>query len=379
MTEPVTPPHLTPSDLANNERAVAYYNEHGCDTVEKAFYLANILHTDRCVAEAARVYHIGYDLHSKSPDQHPGAHILLHVSLLCQLKAGLPLDPADMDALRSLSLPLYNYILGIQTAWTTGDLIKAARIMGNCYDEFHTGEECDRLYLEVMNRLYTEQMRNGVADSRVPGALIPRKIFMYWDKETPDEVERNFEYHRNLKGIEVKTFNQEEAAQWLYDVYGVEARNLFLSTRHPAEAADFLRAHVIQKLGGWWLDADIRIRSEEVFFERLSHHHSHVFLLTHDSVVHNDFFGSVSNSPILEDVLLSLYRNCYLHPGLYIPYKTGPGVFERALNRTFHADFMRVRPIPSMIVYDNHVFSEIIEELHVDYKFQGKSWHAVSN
>ena len=380
MTEPATQaPQLTPSDLANNERAIAYYNEHGCDTVDKAFVLANILHTDRCVAEAARVYHIGYELHSKSPHQQPGQHILLHVSLLCQLKAGQQPSQEDMDALKGLSLPLYNYILGIQTAWASGDLVKAARIMGNCYDEFHTGEECDRLYLEVMNRLYREQMSNGVADPRLPNALIPRKVYLYWDNETPDEVERNFEYHRNLPGIEVKTFNQAEAAEWLYDVYGVEARNLFLSMRHPAEAADFLRAHVIQKLGGWWLDADIRIRSEDVFFNRLSQHHSHVFLLTHDSVVHNDFFGSVANSPILEDVLLSLYRNCYLFAGLYIPYKTGPGVFERALNRTFHADFTRVRPIPSMMVYDHTVFADVIEELHVDYKFQGKSWHAVSN
>ncbi|GBQ23800.1 hypothetical protein AA0472_1222 [Acetobacter estunensis NRIC 0472] len=379
MSDTVQSPQLSPSDLANNERAIAYYNEHGCGTVEAAFHLANILHTDRCVAEAARVYHIGYELHSKSPDQHPGAHILLHVSLLCQLKAGLPLSDEDMEALKGLSIPLYNYIAGIRTAWNTGDLVKATRMMGNCYDEFHTGEECDRLYLEVVNRLYQEQMHNGVADARVPSTLIPRKIYMYWDNETPEEVERNFEYHRSLKGLEVKTFNQAEAAQWLYEVYGVEARNLFMGMRHPAEAADFLRVHVIQALGGWWLDADIRIRSEEVFFGRLSQHHSHVFLLTHDCVVHNDFFGSVANSPILGDVLLSLYRNCYLFPSLYIPYKTGPGPFERGLNRTFHADFNRTRALPSMITYDNHVFSEVIEELHVEYKFQGKSWHGVSN
>lgn len=379
MSETASVAHeLTPSDLANNERAIAYYNEHGCDTVDKAFVLANILHTDRCVSEAARVYHIGYELHSKSPHQQPGAHILLHVSLLCQLKAGQTPSQEDMDAMRDLSVPLYNYIVGIQTAWSTGDLVKAARIMGNCYDEFHTGEECDRLYLEVMNRLYHDQMKNGIADPRQPGPAIPRRIFFYWDKDVPDEVERNFEYHRSLQGLEIKVFSQEEGAQWLYEVYGAEARNLFLSMRHPAEAADFLRVHVIQKLGGWWLDADIRLRSEEIFFDRLSQHHSHVFLLTHDSVVHNDFFGSVANSPVLEDALLSLYRNSYLFHGLYIPYKTGPGVFGRALNRTFHADFTRVRPLPSMMIYDHTVFAEVIEELYVEYKFQGKSWHSVS-
>lgn len=65
----------------------------------------------------------------------------------------------DMEELKSLSIPLYNYILGIQTAWSTGDMVKAARIMGNCYDEFHTGEECDRLYLEVLSRLCRARCR----------------------------------------------------------------------------------------------------------------------------------------------------------------------------------------------------------------------------
>lgn len=222
-------------------------------------------------------------------------------------------------------------------------------------------------------------MQKGVVNAGTTDAFIPRKIFMYWDNDTPDEVERNFEYHRSFKGLEVKTFNQGEAAQWLYDVYGIEARTLFLSMRHPAEAADFLRMHVSQALGGWWLDADIRIRSEEVFFGRLSQCHAHVFLLTCDCVVHNDFFGSMANSPILGDVLLSLYRNCYQFPRLYISYKTGPGPFERGLNRVFHADFNRIRSLPSMMIYDHHVFSEVIEELHVDYKFQGKSWHSVGS
>lgn len=33
--------------------------------------------------------------------------------------------------------------------------------------------------------------------------------------------------------------------------------------RHPAEAADFLRVHVTQIYGGWWLDADIRVRDQD--------------------------------------------------------------------------------------------------------------------
>ncbi|GBQ86956.1 hypothetical protein AA23498_0011 [Acetobacter nitrogenifigens DSM 23921 = NBRC 105050] len=376
MSETSTLSDLSASDLAGNERAVAYLGEHGCKTVEDAFALANILHTDRCVAEAARLYRRAYDLHSKQPHQMPPAHTLLHVSLLCELKSGETPADDDLKQLRALSIPYFNYITGIQAAWRTGDFVKAARVMGNCYDEFHTGEECDCLYLEVMRNVYRDTLCSG-ANSTF--GAIPRKIYMYWDQNPPEEIEKNFSYHRSLQGVDVKIFDQEEAAQWLYDVYGVEARNLFLSSRHPAEAADFLRVHVIQQLGGWWLDADIRLKSEQVFFERLDHGRDHVFLLTNNHYIHNDFFGSISNSPILGDILLSLYRNSYLYPGLYIPYKTGPGVFNRAVNRAFHADFNRLGGLPSMRIYDQATFNDVIEEFDVKYKFEGKTWHTVNS
>ncbi|WP_338422442.1 glycosyltransferase family 32 protein [Acetobacter fallax] len=309
------------------------------------------------------MYRIAYDLHSSQPGQTPGAHVLLELSLLCGLKAGQTPAPEEMETLRSLSLPFYNYIVGIQTAWTQGDFVKAARIMGNCYEEFHTGAECDRLYLEIVNRIYHEQMQGGIADIRAPNSLIPRKLYTYRDVDAPDGAEHDFAWHSDFTGLEFRSFNKEEAANWLYTAYGVDARTLFLSAQNVSEASDFFRMHVMQQLGGWWLDAGNRIRSEDVFFSRVSQRHSHVFLLGHENVVHNGFFGTLPNSPILGDALLSLYRNCYQHPGLSIPAKTGSGVFERALNRTFHADLERLRPLPSMIIYDNAVFSDVIVPL----------------
>ncbi|NHN84756.1 hypothetical protein GOB93_08880 [Acetobacter musti] len=360
MSDTVNEPKLTSSDLANNQRATEYYNEHGCDTVGTAFTLADILHTDRCVAEAARLYKTAYTLHSGQPEDMPGAHVLLLLSLLCALKAGQTPDQDDLDRLRSLSIPFYNYILGIQTAWSQADFVKAARIMGNCYEEFHTGEECDRLYLEVMNRVYHDQMQSNIADIRSPDALIPRRLYMYRPQGSADDIEGNVEFHNSLAGLEFRLFSHEEAADWLYNVYGVDSRTLFLTARNEAEAADFFRVHVIQKLGGWWLDANCRIRSEDAFFNRLSQLHSHVFLLNRNNSVHTDFFGATPGSSVLGDALLSLYRNSWRHPDLPIRCKTGPGIFERALNRMFHADFERIRAMPSLITYDETAFTEVI-------------------
>ncbi|GBR01899.1 hypothetical protein AOE01nite_03110 [Acetobacter oeni] len=361
MSDTVTAPQLTSSDLANNQRAIAYFSEHGCNTVGTAFALARILHDDKCVAEASHVYRTAYDLHSEYPDQAPGPHVLLVLRLLCGMMAGQSPAEAELKTLRALSIPFYNYVTGIQAAWIQGDLIKAARIIKNCYEEFDTGSECDRLCLEVMNRLYHAKMENGIADSRISTAQIPRKIYMYRSREASAGVERNFEYHRNFTGLEIRIFNEEEAPEWLYSVCGVDARMLFFSARNASEASNIFRMHAIQQLGGWWLGTDSRIRSEDIFFSRLSQRHSHVFMLNDENGVHNEFFGSVAGSPVIEDALLSIYRNFYLHHDLAIAQKTGSGVLERALNRTFHADFERIRPMPSLITYGNATFHEVIE------------------
>ncbi len=75
---------------------------------------------------------------------------------------------------------------------------------------------------------------------------------------------------------------------------------------------------------------------------------SATFLLTRRHVVHNDFFGTCPNNEVLSDALLSIYRNCYLHPGLFIAYKTGPGVYARAINRITFRSLNGNRPKPSI-------------------------------
>lgn len=377
MSETLADVQYSDADFAHDHRAIDFYRDHGCATVMDAFQIANILHTDGMVREASNFYRIAFDLHSKEPHVFPNAHVLLNVSLLCLLKAGENPSEEDMQLLRGYSIPCYNYIRGVMISWREGDHLRALEMMGNCYDEFHTGEECDTVCLSTALKVYSDQLTHSVLMPDQRHLAIPSRLFFYWDKSPPQEILDNFDYHRKHTGMEVRIFDQAEGAEWLYQNYGVEARQLFLSTRHPAEAADFLRVHVIQKLGGWWMDADIRLRGDGSQLRVLSRRYSHVFLLTHNSVVHNDFFGSVANSPILADALLSLYRNCYLHAGLYIAYKTGPGVFARALNRVFHGVLMGVTDLPSTMIYDHTVFADMIEELDVDYKKTGNTWHSV--
>ncbi|NHO32688.1 glycosyltransferase family 32 protein [Acetobacter fallax] len=364
---------FTLEDFAGNHQAMDYYHTHKADTLQHVFTLANILHMHKLVREAANFYGLAYNMHSKKPDEYPLASSLLQARLLCLLKSGMEPPPEELGYLRTLSQTMYDYISGIEIAWRQHDPVKALKRMDNCFESFHTGEEVDVLYLETALSILPQPTLPG---TQPEDQRIPSKIYMYWDKSPPPEVEENYDYHCDLDNFDVHIFDRDEGAAWIYEYYGKEARDLFLNARHPAEAADFLRVHVIQELGGWWLDADIRITSPETLEKYTSQNPSHLFFVTDNYYVHNDFFGSRSNSPILSDCLLSLYRNSYLHHGLYIAYKTGPGVFNRALNRRLHTSFRTGQPFdPSVLILRAPEFESIIQDMDMAYK-KGGNWHA---
>ncbi|GAN61343.1 hypothetical protein ACI01nite_03650 [Acetobacter cibinongensis] len=291
------------------------------------------------------------------------------------LKAGLQLPKNEIDILRSYNIPFAKYIEGVEMAWSGQDGRQSLLHMGNAYEEFHTGEEIDCRYLEVA--LKNSHALFGKPSQPGSHFTIPKNIFMYWDHNPPAEIQENFTYHKNIPDFNFKVFDKEEAQEWLYQNYGVEARSLFLNMRHPAEAADFLRVHVTQVYGGWWMDADIRLRDDESLNFLKKQEADNVFFTTNNYFVHNDFYGTISNSSVGEDCLLSLYRNCYKYHDLYIAYKTGPGIFNRALNRRTWRTLRGIQIKDSVQVYDASVFGQIIDLFDTPYKFILPSWHTV--
>lgn len=359
--------------VAVNPQAKAYFDEKGCNTLQDAFNIANILHTDCNVWEASHAYKIAYDLHSKSPTEYPLAQSLLQASLLCLLKSGWNVPEGDLEKLRQLNTPFANYIEGIELSWRKDDNLAALKKIDNAFEEFHTGEEIDSLFLEIFLKATPDLLTR---DNPITRSTIPNNLFLYWDKiNPPDEIAQNIRYHQELKQFNLTVFNQEMAAEWLYQHYGTEARRFFLEARHPAEAADFLRVHVIQLLGGWWLDADIRLNSETIF--DFMHHNpaDTIFFLTKSHVVHNDFFASRPNSAILSDCLLSIYRNSYIHKGLFIAYKTGPGIFNRAINRVARRALHGIKPTENIKIFHQEHFNTLIQEFDTPYKHQLPSWY----
>lgn len=362
--------------------ALEVYKQRGLNDVISLYDIGNILSTNHHYAEAAFLFKLAFNKHSKSPSEYPLAHILWMIRIVALVKGQLPIKDEEMNQLKSLSLPFYNYIMGWRSYLNNKNAMDAIQWMGNCYEEFPTGEEADRIYLSIMKDIFNNNLEFGFRKRGLNKAdfnIIPNNLFLYWDENPPEEISNNFKYLKELGHFNLKIFDKAEATEWLYQNYGVETRHIFLNARHPAEAADFFRTHVINYYGGWWLDADIQIQSIEKFFSVIPSIYEQVFFLTDNNVVHNDFFGSVANSQILNDCLLTLYNNSYVHKDMFIAYKTGPGIFNRAINRTFYRALRGEAKKPSCILLDYKKFWEVIREFDTPYKTSTAHWQTASN
>lgn len=349
-------------------------DQDGCHDVMTAFNIANHLHLHSFFREAAIFYQEAINYRRAEPDGHPQESLLLQVKLLCLIKADVPLDEEDRLRLGEISPSLENYISGIERYYRNAATAVETMERINCtFEQFHTGEEIDAIYASLIYRGLEEHAFPDIKSQQ----MIPRRLFFYWDANIPEDVAANIQYHQGFENYSVELFDQEKAAEWLYSYYGREAQSIFLKARHPAEAADILRVHVMNIYGGFWVDADLKIASEQVLEDLIQQQYDTVFFLTDGNYIHNDFFGVTPNNIFLEDCLLSIYRNCYQFESLFISYKTGPGVFMRALNRTYYRCLKRIMTAyPSLKLLTPAAFSMVTEQYPVNYKNTG-TWTAV--
>ncbi|MFT8808281.1 hypothetical protein [Gluconobacter sp.] len=359
----------------HDPQAVAYYDKHGASTVEHAFAIANILHIHSKVLEASFFYRLAFDLHSKEQTEFPLPQSLLQVRLLCLLKSSNLPPTEELEELEKYSPRLANYIRGIQISWQSGRTGEGLELIGNAFEIFHSGEEIDRLYLELALRYPPTGLVTG--ESALGSTSIPCRLYMYWDSNPPEEIRNNLRYHQELLGSDFVFFDRDSASIWLYDHYGKEICEIFRKVRHPAEGADLLRLYVIQANGGWWLDADLRIRSRDAWESLTATTHKSCRLFTtHNYVLHNDFFGAAPGNPYIANAAMTALVNTFEHAGLYIAFKTGPGVLNRAVSRAIYNALQSRNPICDLQIDNQHAFHEFVEEYDVTYKNIASSWHS---
>lgn len=359
---PKSPMQFEKDCIDKDNAALAYYQSYGAQHCEHVFIVANILSEQRKPYEAACLYGLCYRLHSKNALQYPTPAMLLQLRLLCFLKAGKDLPEHDTQALAALCPAYMRYIDTMRKTWRgEEDLRSALRSMGSAFEEFISGEECDSLYLEqarqVQPSLFEKHGQSGALTKAIPDTM-----FLYWDENPPPHIVENIYFHQGIPDLEVKVFNQESAADWLYNFYGKEAKSLFLSLGHAVEAADFFKIHITHTYGGWWLNSALRLAGEHGLEFVLKEQNDIVLFLTPQSTVDAAFYGTIPNSRFMQDCLLQLYENCYRHTNLIQAYKTGRGVFNRALSRRAYRQLEGVQSLETIQFYTTDTLHGLVQE-----------------
>jgi hypothetical protein len=352
--------------VADCAPARAIFEATGALSFMDCYHIANQLHMWGHFIPASKFYRMCHDI---SENKH-----MLHTQLLCEIKAGQHPSIEDMATLRSLDFSFYDYILGVEKlSQPSCDLADVLSTMGNSFESFHTGQEADGFYLQAASRFFRRPFEASKCGSGLAPEAIPRRLFLYWDRNPPSEVTANFDYLRSLGHFDVQIYDHDRAVAFLHAYFGREARDIFLELKHPAAACDFWRVHALLAHGGYYLDADLQI-TDLAEMQRLFTGSREVFMVTEKYIVHNDFFGCVANSPTLTECVSILLNNCYRFPDLTIAMKTGPGVFQRALNRRFQRSLKFSSATPDIDIFEQDVFLRLARVLDMPYRNDDRNW-----
>lgn len=338
------------------------------------FDIANQLHISGNLLAAAKFY-------LRSAAGHPFPQNVLAAQMTCEIKAGRDPSPDSLDRLLKLDDSHHAFILGLQEFFRPGaSPARVLELMGNSYESFHTGTEADCFFLKAATAHFTlpeigrRLLKPYGGYDRQQVETMPRRLHFYWNRNPPQDIADNFDYHRQLGFFDVHVYDRQRAEVFLYDYYGREAKSTFVALRHPAEEADFLRPHLIYAYGGHYLDADIRIRSVRTFLDHVSCGSHAVFALTAGGLVHNDYFCAERELPVMSSIIQTILHNCNHFPGLSIDLKTGPGAFTRGLNRVFYRALAFNAQPPAIRIMQQDTFDTVFDDFKPAYKTSGMHW-----
>lgn len=162
-------------------------------------------------------------------------------------------------------------------------------------------------------------------------ALIPRRIVQYWDEPTPPDdvitITRSWQAHN--PDYEYIRFSFETAKNFLRSHYDADIIKAFEYCDHPATQADLFRLAYLNKMGGFYADADDRCRQS---LDDLINSKAELIVYQEENAcIGNNFIGAVPNQGVIRSALYQAVANllCYNNEGPWM--QTGPGLLTSSL------------------------------------------------
>lgn len=206
---------------------------------------------------------------------------------------------------------------------------------------------------------------------------IPRRIVQFWDEpEPPQELRRICQSWLNLNPeYQYIRFSLKTAVAFLEEHYDSKVLKAFANCDQPATQADFFRLAYLNKMGGFYADADDLCRQS---LDNIVNLNPELVVLQEDfACIGNNFIGCIPGQTMISTAfhkaVNSLSRYCNEGPW----FKTGPGLITSVVCSGLlpYLTYDDYQIWPRLLVLSQAQLRKIVNQhMPLAYKRTTKNW-----
>jgi len=210
---------------------------------------------------------------------------------------------------------------------------------------------------------------------------IPKRIVQYWDNPSPpkDVVEVCHSWQTHNPDYQYVRFSFATAARFIKRHYDRDVLKAFQYCEHPATQADFFRLAYLNKMGGFYTDADDRCRCS--LDALISSNAELIVYQEENACIGNNFLSCIPGQPIIRAAFYQAVANllCYNNESPWM--KTGPGLITTTLCSgllpyLLHADY---RAWPRLCVLSQEELRQYVWwPVSLPYKHTKQNWQQIA-
>ena len=222
-----------------------------------------------------------------------------------------------------------------------------------------------------------DNLQQALAQNSTSLPAIPKRIVQFWDEpEPPPEVQRICQSWRDYNPeYEYIRFSLETAVAFLKEHYNQKVLNAFANCEQPATQADFFRLAYLNKMGGFYADADDLCRQS---LNNIINLNPELVVLQEDfACIGNNFLGCIPGQSMIRTAFYQAVDNLSYYCNEAPWFKTGPALITSAVCSGLlpYLTYTDYQVWPRLLVLTQAQLRKIINQhLSLPYKRTAKSW-----
>ncbi len=235
--------------------------------------------------------------------------------------------------------------------------------------------------LYLASELRQQGIFDGIQESLSQNATsfpsIPKRIVQFWDEpEPPEEVQRVCQSWIDLNPeYEYTRFSLETAVTFLKEHYDQKVLQAFANCDQPATQADLFRLAYLNKMGGFYADADDQCRQSLDTFVNLSPE-----LVVPQEIfasIGNNFLGCIPGQSMIRIAFYQAVSNLIEYNNESPWFQTGPGLLTSVICSGLvpYLTYTDYEMWPRLLVLTLSQLKKIVNQhMPLAYKRTEKSW-----